>query len=580
MALRNSGTLIANVELTDTFATQRTRINEMMNDGVSSTGNTGISGVLFPDGLKLNANVGHQSFTGNAEALLFYDQVHKTLNFYTDVDDLPIELGQNEYLRIYNNSGVDIEKGAPVTLTGLHATTPTAQKADASSEALYNTSGLASKLIPNNTYGFVTISGVVAGTPEFPFDTTHLTAGSRCFVSANTPGTLVTVPPFFPNYPMCIGYVVSNDSSNGEIVVEMQNHSVPSFVVRNNAYIEDNLTVGGDLTILGSQTTTSTSGLNVGNTFIYLGAGDDIANAQFTGTGLNDLTFKNYYTGTGAKTFYVKIDAAGTPDTFSWSVDNFSTTEATGVSITGGEQALSNGISILFQSTTGHTLNDVWDGTVNNVEVDYGIQGHYNDGTGYTHSGIFRDATDDTWKIYNRYDPESTGTVDTGDSSFEYGHFRAANIRGLDVTANTITVANKFTVGTDVKAYYNTSEKFRTKDGGVAITGNTDITVNLNVTGDVSAANYTSTSDERLKENIRPLENALEIVKQLEGVRFNWKENGNEAVGFTAQQVEPILPEVINTDVNGNKTVNYSVIVSVLVEAIKELSDRLDNNQG
>lgn len=112
MALRNSGTLIANVELTDTFATQRTRINEMMNDGVSSTGNTGISGVLFPDGIKLNANVGHQSFTGNAEALLFYDQTHKTLNFYTDVDNLPIELGQNEYLRIYNNSGVDIEKGS------------------------------------------------------------------------------------------------------------------------------------------------------------------------------------------------------------------------------------------------------------------------------------------------------------------------------------------------------------------------------------------------------------------------------------------------------------------------------------
>lgn len=596
MALRNSGTLLANVDITDTFDTQRIRINQMIADGVSATGNTIINGVPNPDAIQLNANTVHDSFTGNNEGLLFYDQVHKTLNMFTDVDNLPIELGQNEYLRIFNNSGASIPKGAPITLTGLHNTTPTAQLADATSEALYNTSGLASKEIPDNTYGFVTISGIVAGTPEFPFDTTHLSAGARCFVSANGAGELVTTPPFYPNYPMCIGYVVNSDTSNGEIVVEMQNHAVPSFVVRNNAYIEDDLTVGGNFNVIGTQVTSSSTQLAVGNTFIYVGRGDDIANSQFTGSGLNDLTFKNYYEGTGLKTYYVRIDSAGTPDTFMWSTDNFATQEANSINITGGIQALANGISVQFQSTTGHTVNDTWDGTVIHSENDIGLSGHWNDGTGYTHTGVFRDASDDTWKFFNRYDPEVAGVVDTGDASFRYANIRGAKITGFDISANTITATNKFTVGSDVKAYYGGSEKLRTKQGGIAVTGNTSISVDLSVTnditvgnditvsggitvtGDVSAANYVSTSDAKFKGNVRPITGALELVKQLEGVRFNWKESGDEAVGFIAQQVEPVIPEVINTDDNGTKSINYSVIVSVLVEAIKELSDRIDNN--
>ena len=82
--------------------------------------------------------------------------------------------------------------------------------------------------------------------------------------------------------------------------------------------------------------------------------------SQSTGSGLNDITFGGTYTGTTAVTYYVKIDATGTPDTFSWSKDNFSSTEATGVSLTGSAQTLDNGITITASATTGHTLNDVW----------------------------------------------------------------------------------------------------------------------------------------------------------------------------------------------------------------------------
>ena len=84
------------------------------------------------------------------------------------------------------------------------------------------------------------------------------------------------------------------------------------------------------------------------------------ATSQSTGSGLNDITFAGPYVGTTAVTYYVKIDATGTPDTFSWSKDNFSSTEATGVSLTGSAQTLDSGVTITAGATTGHTLNDVW----------------------------------------------------------------------------------------------------------------------------------------------------------------------------------------------------------------------------
>ena len=69
---------------------------------------------------------------------------------------------------------------------------------------------------------------------------------------------------------------------------------------------------------------------------------------------------------------------------------------------------------------------------------------------------------------------------------------------------------------------------------------------------------FNNTSDERLKENIRPIKNALEDVCALQGVTFDWKDTGAYGQGFIAQQVEPIMPEIISTNKDdGMKSVNY-----------------------
>jgi hypothetical protein len=96
-----------------------------------------------------------------------------------------------------------------------------------------------------------------------------------------------------------------------------------------------------------------------------------------------------------------------------------------------------------------------------------------------------------------------------------------------------------------------------------------------------------ATSDRRLKENILPILNALDKVKQIQGVTFDWipltKEqrkilHGNEGhdIGVIAQEIEAILPELVTTRDNGYKAVKYDKMVALLIEAIKEQQGEID----
>jgi hypothetical protein len=90
--------------------------------------------------------------------------------------------------------------------------------------------------------------------------------------------------------------------------------------------------------------------------------------------------------------------------------------------------------------------------------------------------------------------------------------------------------------------------------------------------GEVTAVDFNSTSDFNLKTNIQTVDNALDIVDNLRGVSFEWKENGKKSYGVIAQELEKVLPELVKGD--DPKTVSYSGIIGVLIEAIKELAKR------
>lgn len=90
----------------------------------------------------------------------------------------------------------------------------------------------------------------------------------------------------------------------------------------------------------------------------------EVTTADFTGSGLDDLTVGGTYTDGNEEvtTYYiVEIDAIGTPDTFKWSDDGGTTWDAEGIAITGTAQTLNNGVTITFGATTGHTLGDKWE---------------------------------------------------------------------------------------------------------------------------------------------------------------------------------------------------------------------------
>jgi hypothetical protein len=95
-------------------------------------------------------------------------------------------------------------------------------------------------------------------------------------------------------------------------------------------------------------------------------------------------------------------------------------------------------------------------------------------------------------------------------------------------------------------------------------------------TGTLSATVFTSLSDRTQKTNIRPIYNSIELVKQLEGVRYDWINNDKPSIGVIAQDIEKVLPEVVEMNSNGLKSVSYGNIVGVLIEAIKEQQVRIE----
>ena len=145
--------------------------------------------------------------------------------------------------------------------------------------------------------------------------------------------------------------------------------------------------------------------------------------------------------------------------------------------------------------------------------------------------------------------------------------------------------------GTTIGYIENSSSNFvirsHVNDKDIIFTGTDNNTGITALTLDMSEAgaatfnnNVTAFSDERLKDNIETIENGLSKVEQLRGVTYTRDEKKN--IGVIAQEVEKILPEVVLTadDEMGTKSVDYSRLTAVLIEAVKDLSGRVKELEG
>jgi len=418
------------------------------------------------------------------EGRLYYNDEYKALTVYNDEADISLQVGQEEWVRVYNNSGSAIPDGRPVYATGSLGETLTIAPADATTETKARVVGLATHTIENSSYGYVTVRGLVSG-----FDTSAIAAGQPIHLAAD--GSLQNTAATYPYFPVEIGACVVSDSSGGYVYVNVDWHHSEQLRVSGNAHIDGNLTVDGDLTVNGTQSIVSQANLAVDNSFIYLNSGNTIgsANTNFTGSGLDDAYFTGHYEGTTTQTFYVRIDGVGTGsggvDTFEWSLDNFSTTEATDVDITGDDQALADGISIFFNATTGHTSADKWDGQAAPVNTDTGWFTNRNTGTtgvGYTHLGIYFDVSDGIFKVVDEYAPEPNGSIDDGDASYSLGTFKADTFQG-NLTGNVAgNVTGNATSSTVLATSRNIAISGDITASGVAFNGSSNITLSAAIT--------------------------------------------------------------------------------------------------
>lgn len=127
------------------------------------------------------------------------------------------------------------------------------------------------------------------------------------------------------------------------------------------------------------------------------------------------------------------------------------------------------------------------------------------------------------------------------------------------------------------------------KENGFIGMGTSNPTVRLQVAGDIIANSIAGSSDNRFKTNILLIENPLQKVLKLRGVTFDWKTkefpnrmfSENRAIGFIAQEVEQVIPEVVQTEnsTEGFKSVQYDKVVALLVEAIKEQQKQIEQLQ-
>jgi hypothetical protein len=222
-----------------------------------------------------------------------------------------------------------------------------------------------------------------------------------------------------------------------------------------------------------------------------------------------------------------------------------------------GASAGSTSIITLGTVTTG-----TWNATA--ITVPYGGTG----ATSQTAYAVLCGGTTSTGAFQSIASVGASGTVLTSNGAGALPTFQAAGSSGATVADDTSTNANTFypvlsantTSGalttvkvSTTKLYYNPS------------------------TGTLSATNFNSLSDQTLKTNVTPIVNATAIVRALNGVEFDWTDTGEKSSGVIAQQLEAVLPHLVNTNEDGIKSVNYQGITAYLIEAFKEFDQRLQN---
>ena len=337
------------------------------------------------------------------------------------------------------------------------------------------------------------------------------------------------------------------------------------------------VTVSGNLTINGLTTTLNANTLSIDDKNITLGDVIVIANTPLIATSLSNGTIIGSTTGLIPGMTVTKISGAGTPASGAQIISIESPSQFTLSSnsqilgsfygsINGASDTSANGGGITLKGTTNKTFNWVG-GTANawisseNLSLSQGKVIVLNGSSSGTTILQPSSVANGTLTLSS-----NSGTlISTGDIGTITNSMLAANAAGL-------TISNIDSVD------YNHNLIFANSSSGLLTTAyvaNTKLYFNPS-TGSLNSTLFNSLSDIKFKTNISPIINAVEIVKQINAVEYDWKDNGKHCSGVIAQQLQEILPFLVEENIDGEKSVNYSGLIGYLIAAINELSSQVE----
>lgn len=230
-----------------------------------------------------------------SEGLIFYDSTHKTLSLFNDESEVLLQVGQELFIRVKNDSGVDIENGEVCYLSGVDSGLPTVAKANSSlASTCLATIGIATHKIEDGTTGYITNVGTVRDV-----DTTGFTTGDQLYLSDTVSGGLTKTLPGSPSYLIAVGQAVVISDSVGTIQVNIEIGTNTTSVIKifNGAVLEDTATTvvsdGDDVTLSYQKSGGGDLSLFFNGTFDAFDSTDPIATIVLT-PGTDTVPVLNY----------------------------------------------------------------------------------------------------------------------------------------------------------------------------------------------------------------------------------------------------------------------------------------------
>jgi hypothetical protein len=354
------------------------------------------------------------------------------------------------------------------------------------------------------------------------------------------------------------------------------------------------LTVSGNLTVDGTTTTINSTTLTVDDKTIVIASGAaDSSAADGAGISIDGASATILYSHSGTKFVSNKpFEATSFTGDVTGNADTATTLETArtiaGVSFDGSSNislnnnAITNGAGYITTSHAFTNTNQLTNGAGFITSSD-DISGNAATATALetarTIAGVSFDGTSNISLNNNAITNGAGFITSSGTAALAEGLTGTPNITVGTVNATSFSgdgsgltgVASTDNIQTATKATFLSGV---TVAGVTTTSSNVNVTGNVAVTGNVSATNFNSTSDVTLKQDVSVIDNALEMISQLEGVSWKWKESLEPSLGVTAQNVEEVAPELVS---NGDhKSVNYNGLIGILIEAVKELKSEVD----